>query len=64
MPVSESSSELRGMKLVRRREVADTLACSLRHVDNLILSGELEPIRIGPKGVRVTLKSLERFLGQ
>jgi len=64
MPVTASPPELRGMKLLRRREVAETLACSLRHVDNLIHSGELDPIRIGPKGVRITLKSLQRFIGQ
>lgn len=66
MPLTDSISEVRKeldqIRLVSKANVARTLDCSVQHVSNLIDKGELQTVHIGPKGVRVTLKSLQRFI--
>lgn len=67
MPIDNDSitnvrKELDHLRLVSKANVARTLDCSIQHVSNLIDRGELQPVYIGPKGVRVTLKSLQQFI--
>jgi hypothetical protein len=54
--------EANDMRLVSRRHAAGLMDCSSQHVDMLIHRGDLDVIRIGPKGVRITLTSLKRFI--
>lgn len=66
MPLSESIAEIHKeldqIRLVSKANVARTLDCSVQHVSHLIDKGELQAVHIGPKGIRVTLKSLQRFV--
>lgn len=61
--VTTITGELERMRLVSKANVARTLDCSVQHVTHLIDRGELTPVFIGPKGVRVTLASLKKFIG-
>jgi excisionase family DNA binding protein len=51
-----------GKLLVSRREAAQLLSVSLRHLDGLISSRELPVRRIGRR-VLIARRSLERFVG-
>jgi len=42
--------------------VAAELACSTRHIYNMIRKGRLEAVRLGPRALRITRESLDRFL--
>ena len=48
-------------QLLRREEVAEKLAVSLRHADELILSKKLPSLKIGKRRL-VTTDSLEAFV--
>lgn len=49
-------------RLVQIRNVAAELACSKRHVYHMIREGQLEAIRLGPRALRITRDSLEKYL--
>jgi len=50
------------IRLVTRRHAAELMDCTPECIDQLIKRGDLDPVRIGPKGVRITLSSLKRFI--
>jgi excisionase family DNA binding protein len=54
--------EANDMRLVSRRHAAQLMDCSPEQVSNLIHRGDLDAIRIGARGVRITLTSLKRFI--
>lgn len=47
--------------LLKREEVAELLNVSLRHVDTLVSTGELSPVRIG-RAVRFRPEEVESFI--
>lgn len=47
--------------LLKREEVAELLNVSLRHVDTLVASGELSPVRIG-RAVRFRPEEVDSFI--
>lgn len=49
-------------KFLYPHKVAEILCVDPRQVSNLVNSGELEAIRIGKRGYRVSSESLEAFL--
>jgi hypothetical protein len=55
-------SEISLPRLIKKRDAAAALSCSIKHVDLLIRAGKLDLVRLGPKTVRVTLESLTRFI--
>jgi len=59
----EIDKQLEAMQLVSRKHAAELMDCSIPHIDTLLKRGDLEPIRIGSQGVRITLASLQRFIG-
>lgn len=62
--IAEIIPEVETLRLLTRRHAAEIMDCTPQHIDHLIESGDLDPVRIGPRGVRVTLRSLKRFIGQ
>lgn len=48
-------------QLLTRKEVAELLSISLRHLDTLVASGEIVPVRIG-RSVRFRPKSIKDFI--
>ena len=50
------------LSLVTRREAADVMAVSLMHIDRMIKRGDLDIVRIGPRGVRIKVASLRRYI--
>lgn len=48
--------------LLTRRQVAETLAISLRTVDELIRTGDLPVVRLGGKSVRFRPAALQLFI--
>jgi hypothetical protein len=58
------TEELDNIRLLTKKHAAGLLDCSIGYIDVLMNRGDLEPVRIGPKGVRVTLDSLKRFIGE
>lgn len=52
------------LRLLRRREVAELLALSLRQVDRLAAQGDLERVTLGANTIRITLKSVRGFLNK
>ena len=50
------------LTLVTRREAADVMAVSVVHIDRMIKRGDLEIVRIGPRGVRVKVASLRKYI--
>jgi excisionase family DNA binding protein len=48
--------------LVHVRRAAQILSCTERHIYNMIKSGKIKAIKIGPRGTRVTKRSIEEFL--
>ena len=59
----EIEDQLEKMQLVTRKRAAQLMDCSVPHIDALVKRGDLDPIRIGSQGVRITLASLQRFIG-
>jgi excisionase family DNA binding protein len=57
----EQSTDATPPQLLTRKEVADLLNISLRHLDTLVASGEIVPVRIG-RSVRFRPKSVEEFI--
>lgn len=49
-------------EIFSRRDVKDTLGCSIATVDALIRSGRLKAIRLSPRRIVVTRQALEAFL--
>lgn len=47
--------------LLTRDEVADILSISLRHLDTLVASGEITPVRIG-RAVRFRPETVKGFI--
>ena len=62
--IEEILPEHEHLRLVSSRHAAELMDCTPQHIDNLIESGDLEPVRIGPKAVRITLTSLKQFIGR
>ena len=48
--------------LVHVRRAAQILSCTERHIYNMIKSGKIKAIKIGPRGTRVTKRSIEQFV--
>jgi excisionase family DNA binding protein len=48
--------------LLHVHHVAEILACSPRHVRNLVKAGELQAVRIGTRDYRIFRDSVMRFL--
>ena len=46
------------------REAAEALRVGTNHVYELLASGELERIALGPRRTRVTLRSLEAYVSR
>jgi excisionase family DNA binding protein len=53
---------LTNVTLLTRRQVAETLAISLRTVDELIRTGDLPVVRLGGKSVRFRPAALQLFV--
>jgi excisionase family DNA binding protein len=49
-------------RLLKKKDVAAALSCSVRHVTHLIQTGKLTSISLGAKTVRVTFESVENFI--
>ena len=62
--IEEILPEHEHLRLVSRRHAAELMDCTPQHIYHLIESGDLEPVRIGPKAVRITLTSLKQFIGR
>jgi excisionase family DNA binding protein len=50
--------------MLTARAVAEKLDCSVQQVYRLIAEGELQAVKIGKRGVRVTLAAFDRFVRQ
>lgn len=50
--------------LLTVREAAEALRVGTNHVYELLASGELEKIALGPRRTRVTLRSLEAYVSR
>jgi len=50
------------LSLVTRREAADVMAVSVMHIDRMIKRGDLDIVRIGPRGVRIKVTSLRKYI--
>jgi len=55
-------SEVSVPRLLKKRDVAAALSCSVKHVDLLIRTGKLTVFKLGPKTVRVPLESLTAYV--
>ncbi len=53
-----------GIGLLTVRETAEVLRVGTNHVYELLASGELEKISLGPRRTRVTLRSLEAYVSR
>jgi len=49
-------------KYLHVQHVAERLDCSSKRVYEMIQNGELEAIRIGPRGIRVAVEDLDNFI--
>ncbi|MEW6505509.1 MAG: helix-turn-helix domain-containing protein [Chloroflexota bacterium] len=49
-------------QLCEVREVAQRLACTPKHVFELVRSGKIRAIRIGKRRIRVFRESVDRFI--
>ncbi len=63
MNVIEVHPELAEMKMISRRNAAELLDTSTQQVDRMIKRGELEFVKIGPRGIRIRMSSLKRLIG-
>lgn len=50
------------VRYVTVEAIAGSLSCSVAHVRKLIIDGKLEAIKIGTRAIRVSEKSLHRFI--
>ena len=50
------------LSLITRREAADLMSVSIMHIDRMIKRGDLEIVRIGPRGVRVKVASMRKYI--
>jgi hypothetical protein len=57
-------SEVSIPRLLKKRDVATALSCSIKHVDHLIKTGKLATVSLGSKTVRVTLESVKAFISE
>ena len=57
-------SSMKPKKYIQVQHVAERLDCSKKRVYELIKNGKLEAIRIGPRGIRVAIDELDRFIEQ
>lgn len=49
-------------KLIHVKTAAQMLCCTTRHVYNLVRDGEIEAVRVGPRGMRIKKTSVDQFL--
>jgi excisionase family DNA binding protein len=49
-------------KLLRVHRVAEILDCCKSQIYRMVQRNELTAIRLGPRGIRITAKSLEDYL--
>ncbi len=49
-------------KLIHVRTAAMTLCCTERHIYNMIKSGKLKAIKLGPRGLRVVKNSVDEYI--
>ena len=49
-------------KLIHVRTAAMTLCCTERHIYNMIKSGKLKAIKLGPRGLRVVKNSVDAYI--
>jgi hypothetical protein len=55
-------SEVSPPLLLKKKDVAASLSCSVKHVDHLIRIGKLTAVSLGSKTVRVTAESLKALI--
>jgi excisionase family DNA binding protein len=49
-------------KFIYIRKAAQELCCTERHIYDLIKSGKLKAIRLGPRGLRVQKCSVDKYI--
>ena len=49
-------------KFIYVRKAAQELCCTERHIYDLIKSGKLKAIRLGPRGLRVLKDSIDAYI--
>jgi excisionase family DNA binding protein len=49
-------------KFIYIRKAAQELCCTERHIYDLIKSGKLKAIRLGPRGLRVLKCSVDKYI--
>ena len=49
-------------KFIYVRKAAQGLCCTERHIYDLIKSGKLKAIRLGPRGLRVLKCSIDKYI--
>jgi excisionase family DNA binding protein len=49
-------------KFIYVRKAAQELCCTERHIYDLIKSGKLKAIRLGPRGLRVSKGSIDKYI--
>ena len=52
------------LQLLTKKHCAIILDCSVPYINTLMNRGDLEVVHIGPRGVRITLDSLRKFMGK
>ena len=58
----EITNQFDELQLLTKRRAAELLDCSVPYINTLMNRGDLDYTHIGPRGVRITLDSLKRFL--
>ena len=49
-------------KLIYVHTAATALCCTERHIYNMIKSGKLKAIKLGPRGLRVVKNSVDEYI--
>ena len=49
-------------KFIYVHQAAQELCCTERHIYDLIKSGKLKAIRLGPRGLRVSKGSIDKYI--
>jgi len=57
-------SEVSLPRLLKKKDVAAALSCSVKHVDHLIKAGKLATVSLGSKTIRITLDSVKSFISE
>ena len=52
------------LQLLTKKHCAIILDCSVPYINTLMDRGDIEVVHIGPRGVRITLDSLRKFMGK